>query len=190
MIWFFFLELQSCNIDVCLTWSATKEKISFKCKVNSLLFTVKFFNQLHEEHAYCLSPIPLVSCYSLLDKDKSIITQDALRNITILTLEKRIDDTINGAWTCFHGTEVDKAVVNVTVLRGGKMNIVILIFIDCYGWYMYSMSLLDMFTISRYRNRNQYRYRHQTKLNWTSIKCTNASFIQLQSGYNFINDVH
>ncbi|CAG2198223.1 unnamed protein product [Mytilus edulis] len=116
----FVFELQPCNIDVCLTWSATKEKISFKCKVNALLFTVKFFNQLHQEQAYCASPIPHVLCFPLLSN--SNITQDVVHNITILTLERRIDDRINGAWTCCHGTNVDKAVVNVTVLRRGEMS--------------------------------------------------------------------
>lgn len=118
IIRFFFIETQSCNINVCLTWSAMKNEITFKCRVNALSWQVKFFNQFHKEQAYCMSPIPFSHCFSL--STNCTITQDAQHNITMLTVRGRIDKRINGGWTCYHGTNVDNAVVNVTVLREGK----------------------------------------------------------------------
>ncbi|XP_076083943.1 uncharacterized protein LOC143054778 [Mytilus galloprovincialis] len=109
-------EIHPCNIEVCLTWSAEHNMIAFRCKVNYLTWKVEFFNQYHREQAYCLSPIPHSECYHLY-KNCSI-TQDAYTNITTLTVRGHIDDSINGKWTCYHGTNLGTASVNVTVLKG------------------------------------------------------------------------
>lgn len=79
-------------------------------------WTVKFFNQFNKELAYCLKPIPFSRCF-IISKNGTT-TQDAKRNIP--SVRGRIENSINDGWTCYHGTNVDKAVVNMTVLRKGK----------------------------------------------------------------------
>lgn len=36
-------------------------------------------------------------------------------------IDRHIDISLNGPWTCFHGTKRDKAVANITVLNTGKV---------------------------------------------------------------------
>lgn len=118
IIFCFLVGILPCNIDMCLTWSARKDKITFKCTVNELSFSVMFYNQFNKEQAYCSLPKPSPQCYRI--SKNCTITQDVIRNTTILTVRGRIDNDINGRWTCYHGSNVHEAVVNVTVMREGK----------------------------------------------------------------------
>ncbi|XP_052103369.1 uncharacterized protein LOC127736819 [Mytilus californianus] len=103
----------SCSVHVCLTWEAKKGNITFKCKVSQLKFKVDFLNPKNEEQGYCISPIPVPGCYSL----HNVITQDQQTNTTVLVIQRHVDNRLNGPWKCYHGTNVDAAIVNVTVIQ-------------------------------------------------------------------------
>lgn len=104
----------SCNIHVCLTWQAEKDGISFKCKVNKLLWKVMFYDPSNKELAHCLTPIPKPKCYT---SDTNTIWQSRSTNSTIFVVKHQIDNSLNGPWKCSHGTNVSEAIVNITVLK-------------------------------------------------------------------------
>ncbi|CAC5415314.1 unnamed protein product [Mytilus coruscus] len=104
----------SCNIQVCLTWQAEKDGISFKCKVNKLLWKVMFYNPSNQELAHCLMPFPIPECYT---SPNNTIRQSSITNTTIFIVKQRIQSSLNGQWKCSHGTNVDEATVNITVLK-------------------------------------------------------------------------
>lgn len=112
-------EILSCNIKVCLTWMANTNSIEFRCRVDDLIFQVKFFNKFNSELAYCLFPIRNLNetrCSSHFIN--STIVQDLKTNTTMLTVRGQIDKRINGVWSCKHGTNISQATVNVTVWIG------------------------------------------------------------------------
>lgn len=119
VFFFFFSAITSCNIRVCLTWEAEKENITFKCKVNQLRFNLYFFNPANEEQGHCISPFPFPKCYS--SSSSIVISQDRRTNTTFLEIHRHINSGINGPWKCSHGTNRDKAIVNVTVLKEGNI---------------------------------------------------------------------
>ncbi|XP_063412686.1 uncharacterized protein LOC134695384 isoform X2 [Mytilus trossulus] len=112
--------IHSCSVHVCLTWEATKENITFKCKVTQLRFKVDFFNPKNEEQGYCTSPLPEPRCYS----SHNIITQDRRTNTTVLVIERHVDNKLNGPWKCNHGTNIEAAIVNLTVLQQETFKII------------------------------------------------------------------
>lgn len=112
-----FSVILTCDIRVCLTWTAEKDNITFKCKVSNLEWKVYFFNPENEEQGYCISPIPEHACYS----SHNIITQDRQTNTTVLVIQRHVDNNLNGPWKCYHGTNRDAAIVNVTVLTKGNI---------------------------------------------------------------------
>lgn len=77
-----------------------------------------FFNPLDQEIGHCLSPIPNSICYT--SSSKIEMFQERVTNTTILIVKTRIDSEMDGPWTCTHGTNRDKAIVNVTVLVKGN----------------------------------------------------------------------
>lgn len=112
-------EILSCNIKVCLTWMANTNTIEFRCRVDDLIFQVKFLNKFNSELAHC--PFPIrdsneTSCYSYFIN--STIVQDLKTNTTTLTVRGQIDKRINGEWSCQHGTNISQAIVNVTAWIG------------------------------------------------------------------------
>lgn len=104
----------SCNIHVCLTWQAEKDGISFKCKVNKLSWKVMFYNPLNQELAHCLTPIPVPECFTT---PNNTIRQSSITNTTIFIMKQHIQSSLNGQWKCTHGTNIDEATVNITVLK-------------------------------------------------------------------------
>lgn len=65
--------------------------------------------------ADCLPPRPFSKCDPYYKNGS--ITQNPRTNETIYIVKGKIDNYINGNWTCRHGTRKDVAYVEVTVLR-------------------------------------------------------------------------
>lgn len=114
---FFLLAAYYCNIDVCLTWKIEREHIAFQCKVNNLYMGVEFRNPSHEEEGFCVMPSLVSYC---LPMNNNEILQNLTTNTTVLILNRHIDDSLNGHWTCYHGTNIHNATVFVNVLKSGK----------------------------------------------------------------------
>lgn len=125
-LFFFFLGISLCNIRMCLAWSVDEKILTFTCKVNRLQFRVELVNQYHITQGYCLHPFPSPYCYTYYRN--STITQNTYTNETYLIVKGLINNSINGQWSCHHGTNIDVAFVNVTVLTSkGTVIIVIII---------------------------------------------------------------
>ena len=102
-----------CNINICLTWRIQSDHLDLICRVNALNFPVEFWTN-NTEAGFCSQPKPSPSCYPL-HKDINL-SQNTHTNVTILSLRRGISSKINGPWECRHGTNKDKAIVNVTIL--------------------------------------------------------------------------
>lgn len=102
---------------------ANTKRIEFRCRVEDLIFDVKFFNQFNNELAECSFPnrqLNKTICVSYFDN--SSIEQDLKTNTTMLTVKGQIDNEINGVWSCQHGTNISEAIVNVTAWIGGNIS--------------------------------------------------------------------
>lgn len=104
----------SVDAHVCLTWEVEQNKATFKCKVDQLKWRVTFYNPSNEEQGHCLVPYHFPKCFSVNE-----ISQDRHTNITVLTINRLVDTSINGQWKCTHGRNIDEAAINVTVIKEG-----------------------------------------------------------------------
>lgn len=76
-----------------------------------------FYNPSNEELAHCLSPFPIPTCYT---SNRNTILQSRKTNTTVFVVKHHIDSSLNGQWKCAHGTNIDEAIVNITVLQEGQ----------------------------------------------------------------------
>lgn len=118
-MYYSFSVIFSCGVHVCLTWEAKKDNITFKCKVSNLLWEVSFKNHENKDQGYCSFPIPFPMCRS--SHKLNVISQDRKTNTTVLVIQRHVDSRLNGPWKCYHGTNHDSAIVNVTVLKKGNI---------------------------------------------------------------------
>lgn len=105
---------KQCGITVCLTWTVTITRLKLICKVNNLNFNVQIEDPEGKLQADCLPPTPESRCSSHVKNGS--ISQNVLTNETTFILKGNIYSHVNGYWTCRHGTNVDLAKVDVTVL--------------------------------------------------------------------------
>lgn len=115
----FFSDTSSCSIQVCLTWEARSGNITFRCRVNHLKWKVIIYNPLNKEQGHCLNPLPNSECFP--SNNKNTMFQERRTNTTILILKKNKYRNVTGSWTCYHGTNRDKAVVIVPDLKQGTI---------------------------------------------------------------------
>lgn len=117
IIVFHFIQtgLNSCNFKICFTWKVSQDNLTLICKVHSLKYRVRITNPYHIKVADCFPGYKNLSVCDSPYKNGSI-HQDRNTNTTIYTVNGTIDNHVNGIWTCNHGTEIDNAKVDVTVL--------------------------------------------------------------------------
>lgn len=116
-IFFYLSAAYYCNIDICLTWNVEEEHIALQCKVDNLRMSVEFRNPSNEEEGFCVMPTFTSYCLAMHNNE---ILQNLTTNTTVLILNRHIDDSLNGPWTCFHGTNIHGATVFINVLKSGK----------------------------------------------------------------------
>lgn len=112
----FISDLQYVDANICLTWEAEQNKLTLKCKVNTLLWGILFYDPSNKEQGLCLLPTPSPECFPM---SSNMMQQDLRTNTTTLIITGRIDSSINGQWTCKHGRNHDEVVVNITVIKEG-----------------------------------------------------------------------
>lgn len=105
----------SCRSHVCLNWKISSSELILTCKVDNLHLKVIIGDQYGNMQADCLPPRPFSKCDPYYKNGS--ITQNPRTNETIYIVKGKIDNYINGNWTCRHGTRKDVAYVEVTVLR-------------------------------------------------------------------------
>lgn len=121
-----------CGIHICLTWSVTTNAMQLFCKVSNLNHKVKMFNPNGIEVGYCLVPTPAEFCYVYTQSIN--LTQSTETNVTTLTLHGEMTSSINGKWSCHHGTNIDVATVNVTILKDQVTDVYVDKSYECFAW--------------------------------------------------------
>ncbi|XP_063398898.1 uncharacterized protein LOC134683519 [Mytilus trossulus] len=110
----------SCRTHVCFNWKISSSELILTCKVDNLHLKVIIGDQYGNMQADCLPPRPFSKCDPYYKNGS--ITQNPKTNETIYIVKGKIDNYINGNWTCRHGTRKDVAYVEVTVLRIHDIN--------------------------------------------------------------------
>lgn len=96
------LPHSTCSINMCLRWTLKRDILKIICKVDDLHLPVYLFNNFGTEIARCIIPFPFPSCTTTLN-DTTTVEQNAYTNETIVWVRGRIDQSINGNWSCQHG---------------------------------------------------------------------------------------
>lgn len=103
-----------------MSWDITSEIVTLKCTVSYLKYDVTIYNPVQGEEGFCQFPHTYSKCK--VKKDNYKIYQVRSTNTTILIIMRHIDEQINGAWRCDHGTNRDTTTANITVFTKGKIN--------------------------------------------------------------------
>lgn len=100
---------------ICFTWTLRKDVLSLICKVDHLIYDVAILGENGEERASCLMPSIVSHCVSYLTH--GYISQDIRTNTTALIVSSfDIDNPLHRNWTCRHGTGLESATAEVTVI--------------------------------------------------------------------------
>lgn len=100
---------------MCLTWKVKNNSLILTCKIPNLKFSVYLLDPLNNEQGYCFTPIPHINCYSHFQNVS--IFQSTETNETVFILTGKINQRLNGNWTCEHGTRIESRTVEVTLLK-------------------------------------------------------------------------
>lgn len=115
---YFLTGVISCNIHVCLTWRISVDKLTLVCKIDNRHLSVFIDDPIGSTRADCFPGRDDYLCDSYYQNES--ISQNSKTNEIIYTVHRRINQKINGNWSCRHGTSHDEATVEVTVLGNGK----------------------------------------------------------------------
>lgn len=106
--------ISSCRNDICFTWKVSLQTLTLICKVDNLHLSVYIGDPTGKLQADCLPPSHPNNCEPYY-KNSSVI-QYRSTNETVFRVNGNIDYSINGNWTCRHGTRKEIATVEVSVL--------------------------------------------------------------------------
>lgn len=101
--------------QVCMSTKVQNGRFQLACKVKHLELEVYITNPLGIQQSRCLIPYPKPLC----DASNGDAVQILPSNLTVLTLgeDYKIHHRLNGKWTCFHGTNNERASIDVTNQR-------------------------------------------------------------------------
>lgn len=104
-----------------MKWAVDRQLLTLTCKVYQLMFSVSFHDPFNTEVAYCYQPIPTSTCFSHYGNGS--VYQQLATNETVFVLRGKINDKINGNWSCRHGAWKDKTsiVIHLTGETGTKL---------------------------------------------------------------------
>lgn len=102
-----------------MSWDVTPENVTLKCTVSYLKYDVTIYNPVQGEEGFCQFPHTYSKCK--VKKANYKIYQVRSTNTTTLIIMRHIDEQINGAWRCDHGTNRDTTTANITVFTKGKI---------------------------------------------------------------------
>ncbi|VDI51409.1 Hypothetical predicted protein [Mytilus galloprovincialis] len=107
------VQNSTCSIHICLHWTTRKGVLKIICQIDDLILPVSIQNNLGEEIARCSIPFPNSLC---TPRYKNIaILQNLSTNETIVKVKGRIDQRINGNWSCRHGFGKNKYEANIEI---------------------------------------------------------------------------
>lgn len=98
-----------------MTWNFTGEKLKLKCLTNQTLSKISITDPFNQEQGYCSIPYPFPACTS--HYRNGYIHQTLAGKETIFDLGGLIDTSVNGKWSCNHGTNVETAFADVSILN-------------------------------------------------------------------------
>lgn len=102
---------------MCLQWTFGQDILQIICKVDELQLPVYIHNNFGMEIARCSTPFPFPLCTAAYNN--TIVRQNVTTNETIVFIRGKIDQSINGNWSCRHGFGRNKykAYTDIKVLR-------------------------------------------------------------------------
>ncbi|VDI19591.1 Hypothetical predicted protein, partial [Mytilus galloprovincialis] len=109
------LGVPPCHETICLSWYESTNTLTFVCLVPDLCRYIVFHDPTNpnEDYAYCVMPFPKPQCFTR--HNNSIIAQNITTNLTTLIIENPHDNTLNGNWSCRHGSSGDFTVTTVNL---------------------------------------------------------------------------
>lgn len=116
---FIFADVLPCSINVCLRSTVDSNKITFICKIEDLHLPVTFYDNFGQEFAFCIVPYPNPVCKPIHNHTK--LEQYLTNSETVMTVEGKIDQRVNGNWSCHHGN-LYKANVEINILKTEGMS--------------------------------------------------------------------
>lgn len=122
-LWIFFtfvlgiFPFSTCCIHMCLQWTVRQDILQIICKVDELQLPVYIHNNFGMEVARCSTPFPYPLCTAAYNN--TTVQQNIITNETIVLIRGKIDQSINGNWSCRHGFGRNKykAFTDIKVLR-------------------------------------------------------------------------
>lgn len=121
-----FLGILQCESSMCLTWRVHNNILKFRCQTTRINAKISFFNQYNEEQGYCVLPYEYAFCTNY-DPNR-LIYQNITSMETFLEIRDRVDQHLNGNWSCHYGRNLEFAYVNVNIIKE-KGNFI------CIQWY-------------------------------------------------------
>ena len=113
----------ACNPHICLRWTVTWKSFTLVCHVKNIKYPVFIDNQKGEVAARYFPPYPSTNCKSRAPNTSTVHNNH--KSDIMFLFHGEIDKHINGNWTCRHGTGLDIAFIEVTILgkQGGYLNL-------------------------------------------------------------------
>lgn len=107
--------INACNLQTCLEWRISVDELNLICKINNLHLLVLIDDPSGSTRADCYPDTEHTTCESYYENES--ITQNMTTKEIVYTVHGKIDHRLNGKWSCRHGTRLNVATVEVTVLE-------------------------------------------------------------------------
>ncbi|XP_052063333.1 uncharacterized protein LOC127703001 [Mytilus californianus] len=137
---------QNCVCQICMKWTVDRRLLTLTCKVHRMVFSVSFHDPLNQEVAYCSPPIPTQTCFSHYGNGS--VYQQLSTNETVFVLRGKINNKINGNWSCLHGASKDRTSIGIHLT--GETDEISLSSVNISGpKYIHKNSKMDLLCISQ-----------------------------------------
>lgn len=107
--------INACNLQTCLEWRISVDELTLICKIDNLHLLVLIDDPAGSTRADCYPDTEHTTCESYYENES--ITQNPTTKEIVYTVHGKIDHHLNGKWSCRHGTRLNVATVEVTVLE-------------------------------------------------------------------------
>ncbi|CAC5382471.1 unnamed protein product [Mytilus coruscus] len=129
-----------------MKWTVDRRLLTLTCKVHRMVFSVSFHDPLNQEVAYCSPPIPTQTCFSHYGNGS--VYQQLSTNETVFVLRGKINNKINGNWSCLHGASKDRTSIGIHLT--GETDEISLSSVNISGpKYIHKNSKMDLLCISQ-----------------------------------------
>lgn len=107
--------INACNLQTCMEWRISVDELTLICKIEHFHLLVLIDDPSGSTRADCYPDTEHTTCESYYENES--ITQNPKTKEIVYTVHGKIDHRLNGNWSCRHGTRLNVATVEVTVLE-------------------------------------------------------------------------